>query len=166
MSEKESLNLRIEAGLKDEVSKIAEDVEGDSRPSDLSTTAQKLILVGIGAERAGVQEKVVGPLGILPRPFATAEFGGEKTSMGTQLTAEQLDELQTVFEAKKHTAAREALRLGVVMIQAGSLDTDMDIEGPLGIFLPFAEMEIDEEVEGELAQEALEAITEARDDEA
>jgi hypothetical protein len=162
MSEKESLNLRIEQGLKDEVSKISEDVEGDSRPSDLSTTAQKLILVGIGAERAGVQEKVVGPLEILPRPFATAEFGGEKTSMGTQLTAEQLDELQTVFEAKKHTAAREALRLGVVMIQAGSLD----IEGPLSIFRPFAKMKIDEEVEGELAQEALEAITEARDDEA
>lgn len=159
MSDKESLNLRVEEGLKDEVSKIAEDLEGDTRPSDLSSTAQKLISVGIGAERAGVQKKVVGPLEILPRPFATAEFGGEKLAMATQLTSEQVDDLQDVFETKKHTAAREALRLAVVMIQAGNLD----IEGPLGIFRPFAEMKIDENVEGERATEALEEIREARD---
>lgn len=160
MTDKESLNLRVEQGLKDEVSKISEDIEGDTRPSDLSKTAQKLISIGIGAEQAGVQEKVVGPLEILPRPFATAEFGGEKLAMGTQLTEEQIDDLQDVFDAKKHTAAREALRLGVVIIQAGHLD----IEGPLGIFRPFAEMKIDEEVEGERAAAALEEISAAREE--
>jgi hypothetical protein len=161
MSEKESLNLRVEEGLKDEVSKIAENVEGDSRPSDLSSTAQKLILIGIGAERAGVQEKVVGPFEILPRPFATAEFRGDKTSMGTQLTVEQLDDLQAAFDAKKHTAAREALKLGVVMVQSGNLD--LDIVGPFNIFRPFAKMEIEEKVEGERAAETLEEITDAHD---
>jgi hypothetical protein len=164
MSDKESLNLRVEEGLKDEVSKIAEDVEGDSRSSDLSSTAQKLIVIGIGAERAGVQEKaeVVGPLGIVPRPFATMEFEGDKISMGTQLTAEQLDDLQSVFEAKKHTAAREALRLGVILVQADDLDARF--EGPLGIFRPLARMQVEEKVEGDHAFEALETIKEARDE--
>jgi hypothetical protein len=82
--------------------------------------------------------------------------------MATQLTSEQVDDLQDVFETKKHTAAREALRLAVVMIQAGNLG-NLDIEGPLGIFRPFAEMKIEENVEGERATEALEEIREARD---
>jgi hypothetical protein len=160
MSEKESLNLRLENGLKEQVAELALEMYGDSRPSDLSKTAHKLMLVGIGGEKAGIQEKVVGPLGILPRPFATAEFGGEKVTMGTHLLEDELAELQSVFDAKKHTAAREALRLGVIIVKAGELEAD--IEGPLGIFRPFAEMDIDDNVEGDAAIEALAEIKQSR----
>ena len=163
MSEKESLNLRLERGLRDQVKELAEAVEGDDRPSDLSKTARKLILIGIGAERAGIQEKVQGPLGI-PRPFATVEFGGQKDTMGTQLTPDELEELQDVFEAKKHTAAREALRLGVIIVEADSTNFDLDIGGPFGILRPFAEISIDDNVESELATDYLAEFRESRDD--
>jgi len=160
MNKKESVNLRLESGLKDMVSKIAQAVEGDTRPTDLSKTAQKLIIVGIGGEKAGIQGKVVGPLGILPRPFATASFGGDKVTMGTQLTEADIEELKRVFQNKKHTAAREALRLGVIIVQADELD----VEGPLGTARPFAKIELKDHVQGQEAQETLEEIKEAIQD--
>lgn len=160
MTNKESINLRLERGLKDMVSKISQEVEGDTRPTDLSKTAQKLIIIGIGAEKSGIQGKAIGLFGILPRPFATASFGGDKVTMGTQLTKEDIEHLKDVFENKKHTAAREALRLGVIMIQA----PELDVEGPLGGPRPFAKIEIRDEIQDEEARRAFEEIREAIQD--
>ena len=161
MSEKESLNLRLESGLRDHVRELAQNVEGDDRPSDLSKTARKLIVIGIGAERAGIQETASGPLGI-PRPFATVDFGGEKDTMGTQLSTSELEDLQAVFDAKKHTAAREALRLGVIIIKAD--DPELDVTGPGGILRPFAKISIDDNVAGELANQYLAEFRESHND--
>jgi len=157
MTNKESINLRLESGLKEAVSKISQSVEGDTRPTDLSKTAQKLIIIGIGAEKSGIQGKVVGPFGILPRPFATASFGGEKVTMGTQLTEDNIEDLKEIFENKKHTAAREALRLGVIMVQA----EELDVEGPLGGPRPFAEIEIKDDIVVEESKNILGEIKES-----
>ncbi|AZH26024.1 hypothetical protein [Haloplanus aerogenes] len=159
MSDKESVNLRIEQGLKDTVANVAINLEGDSRPSDLSKTARKLILIGLGARQANIEPDIVGPLGVIPRPFAEISFGGEKVTMGTQLRAETLEELQAAFETKKHPAAREALRLGLIIVQSDNLK----MEGPLGGPRPFANINVEEHVVGEEARQALHEIKAALD---
>ena len=156
MSDKESINLRIESGLKRAVEQISEEVEGDSRPSDLSQTAANLIKIGLGGERAGIEPDIVGEFFEIPRLFASISFDGEKVTMGTQLDSKTIAELQKEFNPKKHTAAREALQLGVIIVDPG----EKSIVGPLGGPRPFAEIDIDDHVEGEGAQEALRYITE------
>jgi len=160
-NDNESLNLRIESGLRDNVRELAQDIEGDDRPSDLSKTARKLIVIGIGAERAGIQGHIKGPFEI-PRPFASVDFGGEKDTMGTQLSPNEVDDLQTVFDDKKHTAAREALRLGVIIVKAN--DPSIDIRGPANFLRPFAEISIDDNVDGESATDHLEEFRESHDE--
>jgi hypothetical protein len=154
MSDKKSVNLRIETNLKEMVERVSRALLGEDRPSALSTTAEKLIIIGLGAQKAGIEPQVVGPLGVLPRPFTTPSFGGEKETMGTQLRTETLEELQDYFDTKKHTAAREALLFGILIVQ---LD-DLKLEGPLGGSRPFAELDVDERVAGDEAKQTLEEV--------
>lgn len=151
MSSKESINLRVESGLRDRVSKLAKSVEGDNRPSDMSKTAQKLIHVGLALRKSGIEPEFEGPLGIIPRPFASIEFGGEKLTFGTQLSEETLRELTREFSEKKHTSAREALRLGVIALELNELD----VTGPLGGPRPFANVTLEEHFDDERGQAAL-----------
>lgn len=157
VSSKESINLRLGAELKAAVEQASEHLLGDTRPTDLSTTAQKLILVGLGARQAGIEPEIRGPLGVLSRPFARASFDGETVTMGTQLDAKTIDQLKEAFVEKKHTAARRALRLGVIMMQADQLD----IEGPLGGPRPFAEIHVPDRINRSDASTALRELQEA-----
>lgn len=151
MAEKESINLRVESRLRDRVAELAKRVEGDSRPSDLSKTAQKLIHVGLALRKSGVEPEIEGPFGVISRPFASIEFGGEKVTFGTQLTTDVIEELQGAFTNKKHTAAREALRLGIIAVYLNKLD----ITGPLGGPRPFADVNVSEHFEDERGRDAL-----------
>lgn len=157
VSGKESINLRMGAELKAAVERASEHLLGDTRPTDLSTTAQKLILVGLGARQAGIEPEIRGPLGVLSRPFARASFDGETVTMGTQLDTETIDQLEEAFVEKKHTAARRALRLGVIMVQADELD----IEGPFGGPRPFAEIHMPDQIDRSDASAALRELQEA-----
>jgi len=139
---KQSINLRVESGLHETVTELAALSEGDTRPTDLSRTARKLILIGLAFRREGLEPQYEGPLGILPRPFATPTFGGESVTFGTQLESDAYDELQSVFDEKPHTAAREALRLGVIAVQLNQLN----LTGPLGASRPFATISLDDEL--------------------
>jgi len=47
-----------------------------------------------------------------------------------------------VFDEKPHTAAREALRLGVIAVQLNQLN----LTGPLGASRPFATISLDDEL--------------------
>lgn len=154
MAEMESVNLRVESGLRDRVAKIARQVEGDTRPSDLSTTAQKLIYVGLALRKSGIEPEFEGPLGVIPRPFATIEFGGETVTFGTQLSTSVLDELTAAFSEQKHPSAREALRLGVIALE---LD-DLTVTGPLGGSRPFANVTLSEHIEDERGRNAIEEL--------
>lgn len=139
---KQSINLRVESGLQETVAELAALSEGDTRPTDLSRTARKLILIGLAFRRDGLEPQYEGPLGILPRPFATPTFGGDSVTFGTQLEIAAFEELQTAFDEKPHTAAREALRLGVMAVQ---LD-QVELTGPLGIPRPFADFNLEDEL--------------------
>lgn len=139
---KQSINLRVESGLHETVTNLASLSEGDTRPTDLSRTARKLILIGLAFRREGLEPQYEGPLGILPRPFATPTFGGDSVTFGTQLEADASDDLQAVFDEKPHTAAREALRLGVIAVQLNQLE----LTGPLGIQRPFADVTLEDEL--------------------
>jgi len=139
---KQSINLRVESGLHETVAELAALSEGDTRPTDLSRTARKLILIGLAFRREGLEPQYEGPLGVLPRPFATPTFGGESVTFGTQLETDAYDDLQGVFEEKPHTAAREALRLGIIAVQLDQLN----LTGPLGTARPFAKVSLDDEL--------------------
>ena len=100
------------------------------------------ILIGLAFRREGLEPQYEGPLGVLPRPFATPTFGGESVTFGTQLETDAYDDLQSVFEEKPHTAAREALRLGIIAVQLDQLN----LTGPLGTARPFAKVSLDDEL--------------------
>jgi len=151
VAERESINLHVESGLRDRVAELAKAVEGDSRPSDLSKTAQKLIHIGVALRKSGLEPDIEGPFGVIKRPFASIEFGGDTVSFGTQLTADMIDELTALFTEQKHPAAREALRLGVIAVYLN----DLDITGPLGGPRPFAQVDISEHFDDERGQTAL-----------
>ncbi|ELZ88789.1 hypothetical protein C453_00960 [Haloferax elongans ATCC BAA-1513] len=131
---------------------LAEKVEGNSRPSDLSKTAQRLIRVGLALRKSGIEPEFEGPFGLIKRPFATIKFGGETVTFGTQLTANVIEELTVSFTEKKHTAAREALRLGIIAVYLN----DLDITGPLGGPRPFSNVNLSEHFDDEYGREALE----------
>ena len=156
MAETESVNLRVESGLRDRVAKISQRVEGDTRPTDMSATAQKLIYVGLALRKSGIEPEFEGPLGLIPRPFATIEFGGETVTFGTQLPESVTEDLTAAFSEKKHPSAREALRLGVIALELGELD----VTGPLGGPRPFANISLNEHFTDERGRNALEELRE------
>jgi hypothetical protein len=160
MADRESLNLRIQEGLRDHVANIARDVEGGDSPRELSTTAENLIYVGMGMKYAdqrsddSVLPTFEGPFGVLPRPWAEPAFDGDDVRLGTRVDTDTIDTLERAFNKTKHTAAKQALRLGVILIEKDAIT----IRGPEGIRRPFAKVKIQEEIHGERARTALDAL--------
>lgn len=161
MTGRESLNLRIKSGLREHIASIANEVEGSAEPRDLSKTAEKLIEVGLGIQMAdnkndgGILPTVSGPFGIIPRPWAEPSFDGEDVRLGTRVDAEVIEELQSAFGVTKHTAAKQALRLGIILINKDELE----IRGPFGVERPFAQINIGEDLHGDRALDALDYLS-------
>lgn len=126
-----SLNPRVEYELKE----LIEDIAG--REGTISDTAADLIRVGIAVRKYDVEPKIVGPLG-LPRPFAKISLGERTGELRTELSDEITTELVEEFDNKPNTAAREALRLGILAVA----EDEFTVEGPVGGPRPFAEIEI------------------------
>lgn len=155
MGETESLSISMENGLKQPITELSETHGDDKQGSEFSSTVEKLLLIGSGAEKAGLQEKVTGPIDSISRPFSTAEFGGEQVQVDIQVSSDTLSELHDVFDCAEERATREALRLGVILVQANQLG----IEGSLGIYRPFAHMDIEDELQDETSVEAFKTIS-------
>ena len=160
MADRESLNLRIQEGLRDHVAEIARNVEGGDSPRELSATAENLIYVGMGMKCAdnrsdgSVLPTFEGPFGVLPRPWAEPAFDGDDVRLGTRVDTDTIDTLERAFNKTKHTAAKQALRLGVILIEKDAIT----IRGPEGVRRPFAKVNVKEEIYGERARTALDAL--------
>lgn len=125
-----ALNPRVESELREAIDRIA---KGEWT---ISETADKLIQVGIGVRESGSEPKIKGPLG-LPRPFAKIQLGDTMVELRTEVDDSTAEKLTELFANKPNTAAREAIRLGVLAVV-----NDFDIEGPLGETRPFARIEV------------------------
>jgi len=160
MADRESLNLRIQEGLRDHIANIARDVEGGDSPRELSATAENLIYVGMGMKRAdkhaddSILPTFEGPFGVLPRPWAEPSFDGDDIRLSTRVDTETIDTLERSFNKTKHTAAKQALRLGVILIEKDAIT----IRGPEGVRRPFAKVNVHGEIHGERAQSALDTL--------
>jgi len=160
MADRESLNLRIQEGLRDHVAEIARTVEGDDSPSALSATAEKLIYVGMGIKQADeksdstVLPRVEGPFGVLPRPWAEPTFEGEDVRLSTRVDTEVIEPLERAFNKTKHTAAKQALRLGVLLIA----QDEVTIRGPGGVQRPFAKIDLPAQIEKGRSRTALDEL--------
>ncbi|WP_302080576.1 hypothetical protein [Salinibaculum rarum] len=157
MADRESLNLRIQQGLRDHVADIAREVEGGDSPRELSATAENLIYVGMGIKCAdqrsddSILPTIEGPFGVLPRPWAEPSFDGDDVRLGTRVDSDIIDTLEAAFNKTKHTAAKQALRLGVILLEKDAIT----IRGPGGVRRPFANVDVTGELHGERAQAAL-----------
>lgn len=127
------LNPRIEYEVKEVISGLA------GREKTIKETAAELIQIGIGIRTHDIEPEIVGPLGI-PRPFAKISLGDQMSELRTEVDDEIADELVNRFDNKPNTAAREALRLGVLAVAQDAFT----VEGPAGGPRPFAEIELDE----------------------
>jgi len=128
-----SLNPRLEYELKELIGDIA------GRDRTISDTAANLIRIGIEVRRDDIEPKIVGPLG-LPRPFAKISLGEQTSELRTEISDELADELVEHFDNKPNTAAREAIRLGILTVA----NDKFTVQGPIGDPRPFAEIEVDE----------------------
>ena len=127
-----SLNPRLEYELKE----LIEDIAGRDRT--ISGTAADLIRIGIEIRRSDVEPKIVGPLG-LPRPFAKISLGDQTSELRTEVSDTTADELVEYFDNKPNTAAREAIRLGILAVAAD----EFTVKGPAGGPRPWAEIDLD-----------------------
>ncbi|WP_411967474.1 hypothetical protein [Haloferax sp. YSSS75] len=127
------LNPRVESEIRKAIDDIA---AGEWTISD---TAAKLIRIGIAVRESGAEPKIEGPFG-LPRPFAKISLGDTMVELRTEVSEDTADRLTNEFDNKPNTAAREALRLGVIAV---SMD-ELKIRGPAGEPRPFAQIELDE----------------------
>lgn len=128
-----ALNPRIEYEIKEVISDIA------GRDKTIKETAAGLIQIGVGVRTHGVEPKIVGPLGI-PRPFAKLSLGDQMSELRTEIDDDLADELVNRFDNKPNTAAREAIRLGVLAVAQDAFT----VEGPVGGPRPFAEIDLSE----------------------
>lgn len=128
-----ALNPRIEYEIKEVISDIA------GRDKTIKETAAGLIQIGVGVRTHGVEPKIVGPLGI-PRPFAKLSLGDQMSELRTEIDDDIADELVNRFDNKPNTAAREAIRLGVLAVAQDAFT----VEGPVGGPRPFAEIDLSE----------------------
>lgn len=127
------LNPRIEYEIKELISDIA------GRDKTIKETSAELIEVGVGIRAHNIEPKIVGPLGI-PRPFAKLSLGEQMSELRTEIDEDLADELVNRFDNKPNTAAREAIRLGVLAVAQDAFT----IEGPVGGPRPFAQIELSE----------------------
>ena len=128
-----ALNPRIEYEIKEVISDIA------GRDKTITETAAELIQIGVGIRIHNVEPKIVGPLGI-PRPFAKLSLGDQMSELRTEIDDDLADELVNRFDNKPNTAAREAIRLGVLAVAQDAFT----VEGPVGGPRPFAEIDLSE----------------------
>lgn len=141
-----SLNPRVEWDIKDGVEKIA---QGEWTISD---TAAKLLHIGIAVREADAEPQIEGPFG-LPRPFAEISLSDRMTELRTEVNDEIAERLTDEFDAKPNTAARQAVRLGVM----AAASDQFKINGPEGGPRPFAGISI-EGLNDPKAREYLEQI--------
>lgn len=127
------LNPRIEYEVKEVITSLA------GREQTIKETAEELIQVGIAIRVHDIEPEIVGPLGI-PRPFAKISLGNQMSELRTEVDDDVADELVNRFDNKPNTAAREALRLGVLAVAQDAFT----VEGPAGGPRPFAKIELDE----------------------
>lgn len=144
------LNPRIEYEVKEVVSDIA------GRDRTIKETAAELIQIGIEIRSHDIDPKIVGPLGI-PRPFAKLSLGDQMSEIRTDIDDELVDQLVNHFDDKPNTAAREAIRLGVLAVAQDAFT----VEGPVGGPRPFAEIELSELDDTELRNQ-IEALRDER----
>jgi len=135
------LSPRIDQDLREVIDEIAHANSTSDGTDDwtIDETAKKLIEVGVVVRAVGKEPKIRGPLG-LPRPFAEISLSKARTEIRTTVSDELVTELTTHFDNKPNTAAREALRLGVLTV-AGNKFT---VEGPAGCPRPFADITIEQ----------------------
>lgn len=153
MTEMEPINLRVEEDVESQVEILADNLGTEDGSASLSEAARELIYVGLGLELGG-GIRYEGPLGVVGRPFAGANFEGETVSIGTRLPPKTVGRLEGAFQTKKHPAAREALRTGLIFVQID----EIEIRGPLDVPRPFAQIDVEGQIQGERAQEALRTI--------
>lgn len=144
------LNPRIEYEVKEVVSDIA------GRDRTIKETAAELIQIGIGIRSHDIDPKIVGPLGI-PRPFAKLSLGEQMSEIRTDIDDDLVDQLVNHFDDKPNTAAREAIRLGVLAVAQDAFT----VEGPVGGPRPFAKIELSELDDTELRNQ-IEALRDER----
>lgn len=129
----ESLNPRVEWEIRDAIDEIS---QGEWT---ISNTAEKLIKLGVSVREEGAEPKIEGPFG-MPRPFAEISLGDRMTEFRTEIDDELEERMTTEFDNKPNTAARKAIRLGVIAVGADQFK----IQGPAGGPRPFAEISLEE----------------------
>lgn len=128
----ESLNPRVEWELREAIEEIS---QGEWT---ISETAAKLLLIGVAIRESGNEPKIEGPFG-LPRPFAEISLSDRMTEIRTEIDNDLAERLTSEFDNKPNTAAREAIRLGVIAV-AGD---QFKIKGPEGSPRPFAQISLE-----------------------
>lgn len=135
-----SLNPRVEWEIREAIEEIS---QGEWT---ISETAAKLIQIGVAIRESGNEPKIEGPFG-LPRPFAAISLSDRMTEIRTELNEELTQRLTSEFDNKPNTAAREAIRLGVIAV-AGD---QFKITGPEGGPRPFAKISLEKSDDSEAA---------------
>lgn len=128
-----SLNPRLEYELKELIKDLA------GRDRTISDTAADLIKIGIVVRKENIEPKIVGPLG-LPRPFAKISLGEQTSELRTEISDGMVDDLVADFDNKPNTAAREAIRLGILAVATD----EFTVQGPVGGPRPFADIEVND----------------------
>jgi hypothetical protein len=141
-----SLNPRVEWEIRDAIDEIS---QGEWTISD---TAAKLLQIGVAVREADSEPQIEGPFG-LPRPFAEISLSDRMTELRTEIDDELAERLTDEFDAKPNTAARQAIRLGVM----AAASDQFKIKGPEGGPRPFASISI-EGLDDPEAREYLEQI--------
>jgi hypothetical protein len=141
-----SLNPRVEWDIRDAIDEIS---QGEWTISD---TAAKLLHIGVAIREADIEPQIEGPFG-LPRPFAEISLSDRMTELRTEIDDELTERLTDEFDAKPNTAARQAIRLGVI----AAASDQFKIRGPEGGPRPFARIEV-ADIEDPEAGEYLEQI--------
>jgi len=127
------LNPRLEYEIKELVTDIA------GRDRTISNTASDLIKIGIAVRSNDIEPEIVGPMGI-PRPFAKIRLGDQSSELRTEISEEMADQLVDIFDNKPNTAAREAIRLGILAVA----QDEFTVQGPIGGPRPFAKIKVEE----------------------
>jgi hypothetical protein len=142
----ESLNPRVEWEIREAIEQIS---QGEWT---ISKTAAKLLQIGVAIRESGNEPKIEGPFG-LPRPFAEISLSDRMTEIRTEIDDDLAERLTSEFDNKPNTAAREAIRLGVIAV-AGD---QFKIKGPEGAPRPFAQISL-ESANDSVASDLLEEL--------
>lgn len=138
------LNPRVEREIRKAIQEIS---QGEWTISD---TAAKLLRIGVVVRESGNEPRIEGPFG-LPRPFAKINLSDQMTEIRTEIDNDLAERMTTEFDNRPNTAAREAIRLGLIAV-AGH---QFKIKDPEGIPRPFAQISLadnDNEAVRELTQ--------------